>query len=52
MKLEINYKKKTEINTNKWRVNSVLLNNQWVNIEIEEDTKLKSTKKRLINLTT
>ena len=30
MKLEINYKKKTGKFTNMWRLNSMLLNNQWV----------------------
>ena len=27
MKLEINYKKKTEKHTNKWKLNNMLLNN-------------------------
>ena len=33
MKLEINYKKKTEKHTNTRRLNNVLLNNKWVNNE-------------------
>ena len=35
MRLEMNYRKKTVKNTNTWRLNSVLLNNQ----EIAEQTK-------------
>ena len=35
MRLEINYRKKTVENTNTWRLNSALLNNQ----EITEETK-------------
>ena len=30
MRLEINYKKKKVKNTNRWRINNVLLNNQWI----------------------
>ena len=30
MKLEINYKKKVEKITNMWRLNTILLNNYWV----------------------
>ena len=33
MKLEINYRKKNGKNTNTWRVNTMLLKNQWVNEE-------------------
>ena len=36
MKLEINYKKKTGEITSMWRLNNMLLNNQWVNKEIKE----------------
>ena len=39
MRLEINYKKKTAINTNTWRLNNMLLNNQWVTEEIKEKIK-------------
>ena len=35
MKLEINYKKKTGENINTWRLKNMLLNNQWINEEIE-----------------
>ena len=36
MKLDINYKKKTVKNTNTWRLNSMLLNNQDITGEIKE----------------
>ena len=39
MKLEINYRKKTVKNTNKWRLNNMLLNNQWITEEIKEEIK-------------
>ena len=35
MKLEINYKKKAEKDTNEWRLNNMLLNNYRVNKEIK-----------------
>ena len=34
MKLETNYKKKTGKFTNIWRLNTMLLNNQWIKKEI------------------
>ena len=42
MRLEINYKKKTNKhvkNTNTWRLNNMLLNNQWITEEIKEEIK-------------
>lgn len=39
MKLVINYKKKLEETTNMLRLNSMLLNNQWVNEIIKEEIK-------------
>ena len=44
MRLEINYKKqnkkkKTLKNTNTWRLNNMLLNNQWITEEIKEEIK-------------
>ena len=36
LRLEINYKKKTAKNTNMWRLNNMLLNNQWITEEIKE----------------
>ena len=39
MRLEISYKKKTAKNTNIWRVNNMLLNNQWLTKEIKENFK-------------
>ena len=38
MRLEINYKKKKlPKNTNTWRLNNMLLNNQWITEEIKEE---------------
>ena len=40
MKLEINYKKKKTVkNTNTWRLNNTLLNNQEITEEIKEEIK-------------
>ena len=39
MRLEINYRKKTVKNTNTWRLNSMLLNNQEITEEIKEDIR-------------
>ena len=39
MRLKINYRKKTVKNTNTWRLNSVLLNNQEITEEIKEEIK-------------
>ena len=39
MRLEEGYKKKTVKNTNTWRLNNMLLNNQWVTEEIKEEIK-------------
>ena len=36
--LDIN-KKKTAKNTNMWRLNNMLLNNQWIIVEIKEEVK-------------
>ena len=36
VKLEINYKKKTGKFTNMWRLNSMLLNNQWVEKKLKK----------------
>ena len=37
MRLEINYRKKNVKNTNTWRLNNMLLNNQWITEEIKEE---------------
>ena len=37
MKLDINYRKKTVKNTNTWRLNNTLLNNQEITEEIKEE---------------
>ena len=39
MKLDINYRKKTVKNTNTWRLNNTLLNNQEITEEIKEEIK-------------
>ena len=39
MKLEINHKKNTEKHTKRWKLNSMLLNNEWVNNDIKEEIK-------------
>ena len=38
MKLEINHRN-TEKHTNTWKLNNMLLNNEWFNNEIEEEMK-------------
>ena len=45
MKLEINYRKKNGKNRNMWRLNSMLLKNQWVSEEIKEEIKKASQDK-------
>ena len=37
IQLEINNKKKTAKNTNTWRLNNMLLNNQWITEEIKDE---------------
>ena len=39
MRLDTNYKKKTESNTNTWRLNNMFLNNQHVTEEIKGEIK-------------
>ena len=39
MKLEINHKKKTEKYTKTWKLNNMLLNNEWVNSDSKEEIK-------------
>ena len=39
MRLKINYKKKTAKNTNMWRLNNMLLSNQWISEIIKEEIK-------------
>ena len=39
MRLDINYRKKAVKNTNTWRLNNVLLNNQEITEEIKEETR-------------
>ena len=44
MRLETNYRKKTAKNTNTWRLNSTLLNNQEITEEIKEIKKIHRNK--------
>ena len=39
LKLETNLKEKTQKHSSSWRLNSMLLNNEWVNNEIKEEIK-------------
>ena len=39
MRIDINYRKKTVKNTNIWRLNNTLLNNQESSVEIKKDIK-------------
>ena len=39
MRVDINYRKKTVKNTNTWRLNNTLLNNQEITEDIKEDLK-------------
>ena len=39
MRLDINYRKRSVKNTNKWRLNNTLLNNQQITEEIKEEIK-------------
>ena len=51
MRLHINYRKKAVKNTNTWRLNSALLNNQEITEEIKEEIK-KYLEKKDENTTT
>ena len=39
VKLEISHRKTTEKHGNTWKLNNMLLNNEWVNKEIKEEIK-------------
>ena len=39
MRLDINYEEKTVRNTNTWRLNNMILNNQQVTVEIKREIK-------------
>ena len=41
MRLDFNYKKKTERNTNTWKLNNMFLNNQHITEEIKREIKKK-----------
>ena len=40
LNIEANLKEKTQNHSNSWRLNSMLLNNEWVNNEIKEEIKM------------
>ncbi|KAF6130995.1 hypothetical protein HJG60_007916 [Phyllostomus discolor] len=39
LKLETNFKEETQKHSNSWRLNNILLNNEWVDNEIKEEFK-------------
>ena len=39
MRLDVNYKEKTVINTNTWRLNNMFVNNQQITEEIKREIK-------------
>ena len=43
MKLEVNHNRKSGKNPNTWRLNQMLLNDEWINQEIKEGEKKKTT---------
>ena len=45
LKLETNLKEKTQKQSNSWRLNNMLLSNEWVNNEIREEIKKVSGNK-------
>ena len=45
LKLETNLKEKTQKNSNSWRLNSMLFNNEWIKSEIKEEIKKVSGNK-------
>ena len=52
LKLETNIKEKTQKHSNSWRLNSMLLNNEWVKNEIREEIKkfLKTNENELTTI--
>ena len=40
VRLDLNYQRKTIKNTNLWRLNNMLLNNQWITEEIKKEIKI------------
>ena len=53
MKLEINHKKSTEKQTKTWKLNNMLLNNEWDNKEVKGEIKryLKTNENQTIDTT-
>ena len=52
MRLDINYRKKSVINTNTWRLNNTLINNPEITEEIKEEMKKYLEKNYNENTTT
>ena len=52
MRLDVNYKEKTVINTNTWRLNNMFLNNQQVNEEIKREIRKFLETNDNVNMTT
>ena len=52
MRLEMNYREKNIKNTNTWRLNNTLLNNQEITEEIKQEIKKYLEKKDTENMTT
>ena len=52
LKLETNLKEKTQKHSNSWRLNSMLLNNEWVKNETKEEIKgfLEKTENELTTI--
>ena len=46
LKLETNLKEKNPKHSKSWRLNSMLLNNEWVNTDIKEEIKVSGNKKK------
>ena len=44
MKIEINHAKKTKKPTNTWRLNNMLLSDQWINDQIKRDQAIYGDK--------
>ena len=44
LKLETNLKEKNTEHSKRWRLNSMLLNNEWVNNEVRKEIKVSGNK--------
>ena len=48
MKLEVNHKKNSEKTTYTWRLNNMLLNNEWVNQGIKGYTETNENENKMV----